>query len=117
LSRYRLIGLSDSQLCDNTVWKALLGDFCEERRRRLRRGTIMGELFQPTHLLVVGLIVFVLFGAKRLPELGKGLGEGLKGFKDGIKNAGEPAQMAQQQHIAPAQPKADAVEQKQTPVA
>jgi len=48
----------------------------------------MGELFQPTHLLVIGLIVFVLFGAKRLPELGKGLGEGLKGFKDGIKSAG-----------------------------
>ena len=30
----------------------------------------MGELFQPTLLLVIGLIVFVLFGAKRLPELG-----------------------------------------------
>jgi sec-independent protein translocase protein TatA len=27
----------------------------------------------------------VLFGAKRLPELGKGLGEGLKGFKEGLK--------------------------------
>ena len=33
----------------------------------------MGELFQPTHLLVIGVIVFLLFGAKRLPELGKGL--------------------------------------------
>jgi len=78
----------------------------------------MGELFQPTHLLILGLIVFVLFGAKRLPELGKGLGEGLKGFKDGIKNAGsEPAPMAQQQNAAPAQPKVEPVEQKQTPVA
>ena len=73
----------------------------------------MGELFQPTHLLVIGLIVFVLFGAKRLPELGKGLGEGLKGFKDGIKSAGsEPAPIAQQQSAAPVQPKAEAVEQK-----
>jgi sec-independent protein translocase protein TatA len=79
----------------------------------------MGELFQPTHLLILGLVVFVLFGAKRLPELGKGLGEGLKGFKDGIKNAGSepPAPMAQQQNVAPAQPKAEVVEQKQTPVA
>ena len=78
----------------------------------------MGELFQPTHLLILGLIVFVLFGAKRLPELGKGLGEGLKGFKDGIKNAGsEPAPMAQQQTAAPAQPKVEPVEHKQTPVA
>ncbi len=76
----------------------------------------MGELFQPTHLLVIGLIVFVLFGAKRLPELGKGLGEGLKGFKDGIKSASEPtapaAPIAQQQSAAPVQPKPEAVEQK-----
>lgn len=72
----------------------------------------MGELFQPTHLLVIGLIVFVLFGAKRLPELGKGLGEGLKGFKDGIKNAGEPTSSVQQQSAAPAPPKAEVVEQK-----
>ena len=78
----------------------------------------MGELFQPTHLLVIGLIVFVLFGAKRLPELGKGLGEGLKGFKDGIKSGGEPAPpIAQQQNTAPTQPRPEAVEQKQTPVA
>jgi sec-independent protein translocase protein TatA len=73
--------------------------------------SVMGELFQPTHLLVIGLIVFVLFGAKRLPELGKGLGEGLKGFKDGIKTGGsEP--VAQQQSAAPVQPKAEAIEPK-----
>jgi len=72
----------------------------------------MGELFQPTHLLVIALVVFVLFGAKRLPELGKGLGEGLKGFKDGIKNAGEPTPTVQQQSAAPAPPKAEVVEQK-----
>jgi sec-independent protein translocase protein TatA len=80
----------------------------------------MGELFQPTHLLVIGLIVFVLFGAKRLPELGKGLGEGLKGFKDGIKNAGgnEPVQShtvtpaVQQQNVAPVQPTSAPIEPK-----
>jgi sec-independent protein translocase protein TatA len=74
----------------------------------------MGELFQPTHLLVIALIVFVLFGAKRLPELGKGLGEGLKGFKDGIKNVGgsEPTPSVQQQSAAPAPPKTEPVEQK-----
>ncbi len=73
----------------------------------------MGELFQPTHLLVIGLIVFVLFGAKRLPELGKGLGEGFKGFKDGIKNAGEPVTTTtthQQQTAAPQPVKTDSVE-------
>jgi sec-independent protein translocase protein TatA len=72
----------------------------------------MGELFQATHLLVIGLIVFVLFGTKRLPELGKGLGEGLMGFKDGIKSGGsEPAPPVVQQSAAPK------VEEKQTPVA
>ncbi len=78
----------------------------------------MGDLFQPTHLLVLGVIVFLLFGAKRLPELGKGLGEGLKGFKDGIKSGGsEPPPPVAQQNTAPLQSKAEAVEPKQTPVA
>ena len=45
----------------------------------------MGELFQPTHLLVVAVIALLIFGPRKLPELGKGLGEGLRGFKEGIK--------------------------------
>jgi sec-independent protein translocase protein TatA len=72
----------------------------------------MGELFQPTHLLVLGLVVFVFFGAKRLPELGKGLGEGFRGFKEGIKNAGNgPAPMALENAV-PAQPNKNPVESK-----
>jgi sec-independent protein translocase protein TatA len=45
----------------------------------------MGELFTPTHMIMVAIVAFVLFGGKKLPELGKGLGDGLRGFKDGIK--------------------------------
>lgn len=45
----------------------------------------MGELFTPTHLLIVALVAVVLFGGKKLPELGKGLGEGMRGFKEGLK--------------------------------
>ena len=45
----------------------------------------MGELFTPTHLIVLAVVAIVLFGGKKLPELGKGLGEGLRGFKDGMK--------------------------------
>ncbi len=45
----------------------------------------MGELFTPTHLIVLAIVILVLFGGKKLPELGKGLGEGLRGFKDGMK--------------------------------
>jgi sec-independent protein translocase protein TatA len=45
----------------------------------------MGDLFQPTHLLIIGVVLLVLFGGRKLPELGKGLGEGLRGFKEGMK--------------------------------
>jgi sec-independent protein translocase protein TatA len=36
-------------------------------------------------LLVILVIVFFLFGAKRLPEMGKGIGEGIKNFKNSFK--------------------------------
>jgi sec-independent protein translocase protein TatA len=45
----------------------------------------MGELLTPTHLIVIAVIAFLLFGGNKLPELGKVLGEGLRGFKDGMK--------------------------------
>ena len=45
----------------------------------------MGEgLFQPMHLLVILLIALVVFGPRRLPELGKGLGEAIRGFRDSL---------------------------------
>ena len=50
----------------------------------------MGDLLQPWHLIVLAVVAFLLFGAKRLPELGKGLGEGLKGFREGIKGISDP---------------------------
>jgi len=42
-------------------------------------------LFQPMHLLVIFGIALVVFGPKKLPELGKGIGEGIRGFKSAIK--------------------------------
>lgn len=59
----------------------------------------MGDLLQPWHLILLAIVAFVLFGAKRLPELGKGLGEGLKGFKEGIKGVTDPAPTPTQQSI------------------
>ncbi len=38
-------------------------------------------LFQPMHMLVVFGIALLVFGPKKLPELGKGLGESIRGFK------------------------------------
>jgi sec-independent protein translocase protein TatA len=36
-------------------------------------------------ILVIGLIILLLFGGKKIPELMKGLGKGVKSFKDGMK--------------------------------
>jgi sec-independent protein translocase protein TatA len=43
-------------------------------------------LLQPTHLLVIFFIALLVFGPKKLPELGKGLGEGIRALKDGMKD-------------------------------
>jgi sec-independent protein translocase protein TatA len=43
-------------------------------------------LFQPMHLLVIFGIALLVFGPKKLPELGKGIGEGIRGFKSAMKN-------------------------------
>jgi sec-independent protein translocase protein TatA len=54
-------------------------------------------LFQPTHLLVIFFVALLVFGPKKLPELGKGIGEGWRALKDGLsgheddsKNNGGP---------------------------
>ena len=42
-------------------------------------------LLQPMHLLVILGVALLLFGPKKLPELGKGLGEGIRSFKESLK--------------------------------
>jgi sec-independent protein translocase protein TatA len=42
-------------------------------------------LFQPMHLLVIFGIALLVFGPKKFPELGKGIGEGIRGFKAAMK--------------------------------
>jgi sec-independent protein translocase protein TatA len=46
-------------------------------------------LFQPTHLLVILVIALFVFGPKKLPELGQGLGKGIRSFRDSMKAATE----------------------------
>jgi sec-independent protein translocase protein TatA len=73
----------------------------------------MGDLLQPWHLIVLAVVAFLLFGAKRLPELGKGLGEGLKGFKEGLKGMTEPAAPTQNaQNTPPPPPNSTPADQK-----
>lgn len=43
----------------------------------------------PWQILVVALIILLLFGAGRLADIGKGLGEGIKNFKKGISDPDE----------------------------
>jgi sec-independent protein translocase protein TatA len=43
-------------------------------------------LFQPMHLLVIFFIALLVFGPKKLPELGKGIGEGIRALKEGMKD-------------------------------
>lgn len=41
-------------------------------------------LFQPTHLMIIAGIALLVLGPKKLPELGKGLGESIRGFKSAM---------------------------------
>jgi sec-independent protein translocase protein TatA len=45
---------------------------------------VLEDLFTPPHLLILFAILFFLFGAKRLPDLGKSLGHGIREFRGGI---------------------------------
>jgi sec-independent protein translocase protein TatA len=53
-------------------------------------------LFQPMHLLVVLFIALLVFGPKKLPELGKGLGDGIRSFKDSMREKDQNATAEQQ---------------------
>jgi sec-independent protein translocase protein TatA len=45
---------------------------------------MFGGLENPVHLLILALIVLLLFGPKRLPELGRSLGSGIRHFRDSL---------------------------------
>lgn len=46
-------------------------------------------LLQPTHLLIILAVALFVFGPKKLPELGQGLGKGIRSFRDSMKAATE----------------------------
>jgi sec-independent protein translocase protein TatA len=55
---------------------------------------MLENLFKPTHLMVIFAIALLFFGGKKIPELARGIGEGLRGFRDGIKETTEEASSA-----------------------
>jgi len=49
-------------------------------------------LFQPTHLILVLAIALLVFGPRKLPELGQGLGKGIRGFKDALRGTSDESE-------------------------
>ncbi len=43
-------------------------------------------IFQPMHLVIILFIALLVFGPKKLPELGRGLGDGIRSFKDSMRD-------------------------------
>jgi sec-independent protein translocase protein TatA len=48
-------------------------------------------LSNPLHIAVLGLIILLIFGARRLPELGRSLGSGIKEFKGSLESSSPEA--------------------------
>ena len=57
----------------------------------------------PTHIILLLLIALLLFGAKRLPEIGRSLGTGMREFKDSVTGTSPPEQQTQQLPPPPAE--------------
>ena len=55
-------------------------------------------LDNPLHIAFILMLLLLVFGAKRLPEMGKSLGQGLRGFKDSI-SAPEPTATLSEAHV------------------
>lgn len=58
-------------------------------------------LFTPTHLIFLFLLALLLFGAKRLPEIGRGLGVGMREFKDSVSGATEDNKVEARSELPP----------------
>jgi sec-independent protein translocase protein TatA len=67
----------------------------------------MGNLGVP-ELLVIALIALLLFGAGRIADIGKGLGQGIKNFKSGLKDGDDAAAKKSDDAPKPAAPATEA---------
>jgi sec-independent protein translocase protein TatA len=61
----------------------------------------MGE-FSPIHWLIVLAVILLLFGGRKIPELARGLGEGIRNFKEGMSGASHTTPPPSQQTTPPA---------------
>jgi sec-independent protein translocase protein TatA len=56
-------------------------------------------LESPVHLLLLLVIILLLFGAKRLPEMGRSLGRGIQEFKEGLSTKEEPQEATENKSV------------------
>lgn len=56
---------------------------------------MIGLFDNPLHIAMLLLVVLLLFGAKRLPEMGRSLGSGLRGFKESLTGQEPPSPVAE----------------------
>jgi sec-independent protein translocase protein TatA len=70
----------------------------------------VGE-FAPAHLIILLAVVLLVFGSKRLPEIARGVGQGMREFKDSIAGTGSDAVP----EAPPAPPPAPALGQPERP--
>lgn len=61
-------------------------------------------LLQPSHLLIILVVALFIFGPKKLPELGQGLGKGIRSFRDSMKMGAEESEKQQQQETPASKP-------------
>lgn len=66
----------------------------------------MGEL-SPIHWLVVLAVILLLFGGRKIPELARGLGEGIRSFKEGMSGGSHTPPPPAQQTAPPAEKPAE----------
>jgi sec-independent protein translocase protein TatA len=63
-------------------------------------------LENPIHLAFLLMVLLLVFGAKRLPEMGRSLGSGMRGFRDALTGGNEPARLETLATAAPVAPPA-----------
>jgi sec-independent protein translocase protein TatA len=73
-------------------------------------------LLQPTHLIFLLVLALLLFGAKRLPEIGRSLGVGMREFKDSVTGVQEATKVDTRSELPPPQPAAPAAAPAAAPV-
>jgi sec-independent protein translocase protein TatA len=56
----------------------------------------------PMHLLIIAIVILVLFGGRKIPEVMKGLGQGVREFKEGMRGDQNPAAQSSQPANPPA---------------